>query len=186
MLTQMFRDWWLFALRGVLAILFGVMAFIWPGQTLLALVVLFGAFALADGIFAVSAGLTFRLHDDRWWAVVLAGVAGILIGVLTFVWPNLTAHVLLYLIAAWAVITGILEIVAAIQLRRVIPGEWAAILSGALSILFGALLFAFPSAGALSLVWLIGSFAIGFGVSLLVLAFHLRGLWREVETAAAH
>jgi uncharacterized membrane protein HdeD (DUF308 family) len=112
-------------------------------------------------------------------------VAGILFGVLTFFWPNITALVLLYFIAAWALITGIFEIVAAIQLRRVITGEWALILSGLLSMIFGVLLFVFPGAGAVSLVWLIGIYAILFGITLIILAFRLRSLRQEVETAHA-
>ncbi len=181
MLENISRNWWMFAVRGVAAVIFGILALIWPGQTLLALVLVFGAYALVDGIFAVFAGITFRRYFERWWAVLLEGVAGIAIGLVTFFWPNITALVLLYFIAAWALITGIFEIVTAIQFRRVITGEWALILSGLLSMIFGVLLFVFPSAGAVSLVWLIGIYAILFGITLIILAFRLRGLRSEFE-----
>jgi uncharacterized membrane protein HdeD (DUF308 family) len=185
MLEKISSNWWMFAVRGVAAVIFGVLALIWPGQTLQALVLVFGAYALVDGIFAVIAGITARGSFDRWWAVLLEGVAGIIIGLLTFFWPNITALVLVYFIAAWALITGILEIVAAIQLRRVITGEWMLILGGLLSIILGILLFVFPGAGAVSLVWMIGIYAIVFGISEIVFAFRLRGLKHEIEKAAA-
>jgi uncharacterized membrane protein HdeD (DUF308 family) len=185
MLEKITQNWWMFAVRGVVAIIFGVLALIWPGQTLQALVLVFGAYALVDGIFAVIAGIAARGYFDRWWAVLLEGVAGVVIGLLTFFWPNITALVLLYFIAAWALITGIFEIVAAIQLRRVITGEWMLILGGLLSILFGILLFVFPGTGAVSLIWLIGIYAIVFGISEIIFAFRLRGLGHELESAAA-
>jgi uncharacterized membrane protein HdeD (DUF308 family) len=175
----------MFAVRGVAAVIFGVLALIWPGQALQALVLVFGAYALVDGIFAVIAGIAAREYFDRWWAVLLEGMVGVVIGLLTFFWPNITALVLVYFIAAWALITGIFEIVAAIQFRRVITGEWMLILGGLLSIVFGILLFVFPGAGAVSLVWVIGIYAIVFGISELIFAFRLRGLGHELETAAA-
>ena len=143
-------------------------------------------FALVDGIFAMFAGIASHRYFERWWAVLLEGVAGVVIGLLTFFWPNITALALLYFIAAWALITGIFEIVAAIQLRRVITGEWMLILGGLLSILFGVLLFVFPVAGAVSMIWMIGIYAIVFGISEIIFAFRLRGLRREFETAAVH
>jgi uncharacterized membrane protein HdeD (DUF308 family) len=152
---------------------------------MLALVLVFGAYALVDGIFAVFAGIASRRYFERWWVVLLEGLVGIVIGLLAFFWPNITALVLLYLIAAWALITGILEIVAAIQFRRVITGEWAMILSGLLSILFGILLFVFPGAGAVSVIWVIGIYAFVFGISEIIFAFRLRGLRREIEKASA-
>ncbi len=183
MLDKITRNWWLYTLRGVVAILFGILALVWPKETILALVLLFGAYALVDGIFTVVAGIASYRYFERWWAVLLEGVVGILIGVLTFIWPNITALVFLYFIAAWALITGIFEIVAAIQLRRVIKGEWALILSGLLSMILGVLLFVFPSAGAVSVVWLIGIYAILFGITLIILAFRLRSLGRDFEKA---
>jgi uncharacterized membrane protein HdeD (DUF308 family) len=176
MLATLSRYWWVLALRGVVAIIFGVLAVIWPALTLFTLVLLFGAYAFVDGIFAVVAGITSRERDQRWWATVLEGVAGIIFGVLTFVWPGMTALVLLYFIAAWAFVTGILEIVAAVQLRKVITNEWMLILGGIVSIIFGVLLALFPGAGALGLTWMIGIYAIIFGILFIILAFRLRGM----------
>ena len=181
MLKQLFRHWWLFVVRGVLAIVFGIVALIWPGPTKYILVLLFGAFALVDGIFAVAAGITFHKYFERWWAVLVEGLTGIVLGVLTFLWPGITALVLVYFIAAWAVITGILEIVAAIQFRRVIAGEWAMILTGLLSIVFGLLLSVSPVVGAVGLVWLIGIYAITDGIMQIIFAFRLHGIKRDIE-----
>ena len=181
MLAMLSRNWWMFIVRGVVAILFGLLALFLPRLTLGVLVLMFGAFALVDGIFAVVAGIVSYKFHERWCAVLLGGVVGILIGLLTFFWPNITALVLLYFIAAWAVVTGVLEIVAAIQLRRLIKGEWMMILGGLLSILLGVLLFVYPGAGALGLVWLIGAYAILFGIMLIIFAFRLRDLAHYVE-----
>ncbi len=178
------RSWWVFALRGVLAIIFGILALVSPGLTLLTLVLLFGAYALVDGVFAVIAGISSYGRSERWWVVVLEGVAGIIIGILTFIWPGTTALVLLYFIAVWALLTGILEIVAAIQLRRLITNEWMLILRGIASVIFGVLLFVFPGAGALGLIWLIGAYAIVFGILFIVLALRLRSVPREPQAAA--
>src|SRR5512138_954859 len=183
MLEKISRNWWLYAVRGVVAIIFGVVALARPEQALQALVLVFGAYAFVDGIFAIFAGIASYRYFDRWWAVLLEGVAGVVIGLLTFFWPSITALVLLYFIAAWALITGIFEIVTAIQLRREITGEWMYILGGLLSIVFGVLLFVFPGAGALSLVWLIGIYAILFGISEIILAFRLNGLQHDFEKA---
>jgi uncharacterized membrane protein HdeD (DUF308 family) len=147
-----------------------------PGITLTALVLLYGAFALVDGVFAVAAALFGRRRGMPWWAMLVEGLFGIAIGILTFAWPGITALALLYLIAAWAVITGVFEIAAAIRLRQEIQGEWLLALSGALSVLFGVVLVLYPGAGALAVVWLIGAYAIAFGVLLLVLGFRLRSL----------
>jgi uncharacterized membrane protein HdeD (DUF308 family) len=185
MLEKFTQNWWTFAIRGVAAVIFGVVALIWPGQALQALVLLFGAYALVDGIFAMFAGIAARGYFDRWWVVLLEGIVGVVVGLLTFFWPNTTALVLLYFIAAWALITGIFEIVAAIQLRRVITGEWMLILGGLLSIIFGVLMFVFPGAGAVSVIWLIGFYAIVFGISEIIFAFRLRGLEHDLETATA-
>lgn len=180
--AQLFRNWWVVALRGALAIIFGILALIWPDTAKHALVLLFGAFTLIDGSLAVAAGIALSGHFEHWWALLLEGLTGFVIGVLTFTWPNVTGLVLLYLIAAWAVITGIFEIVTAIQFRRVISGEWAMILNGLVSVLFGIVLFVFPAAGAVSLIWLIGIYAMTFGTIELIFAFRLRNLWRNLKS----
>jgi len=146
-------------------------------------VLVFGAYALVDGVFGVINGISSYGERERWWVILLEGLAGIVVGIMTLVWPSITALTLLYLIAAWAVITGVMEIVAAIQLRRVIEGEWMMVLSGIASIIFGIILFIFPGEGALGLTWLIGIYAIIFGVTLIVLAFRLRGMRGQVTSA---
>ncbi len=181
MLGMITRNWWTVGLRGVAAIVFGVAALIWPGLTLQVLVWLFGAFALVDGAFTLFMGIDSHEHNQRWWAMALGGLSGIVLGVLTFLWPAVTGLVLLYFIGAWAIVTGVLEIVAAIELRRLISGEWAMILGGILSIAFGVLLAVFPGAGAVGLVWAIGIYAIVFGILLLGLAFRLRGINEELK-----
>ncbi|SRR5579883_716814 len=168
------RNWWALAIRGLAAIVFGIAAFVVPNITLVVLVALFGAYALVDGLFAVVAAVQAAERHARWWPLLVEGAAGILLGVLTFVWPGLTALLLLYLIATWAILTGIAEIVAALRLRREIAGEWLLGLSGVLSLLFGLLLIAFPGTGALAVVWLIGAYALVFGVVLTGLALRLR------------
>lgn len=182
MITMLARTWWLIALRGLFAIIFGILAFVWPGATIAALIILFGAYALVDGIFSVIAGIAAYGERERWWAILLEGIASIIIGLITFFWPDVTTLVLLFFIAAWAIVTGVLEIVAAIQLRRVITGEWLMVLIGILSIVFGVLLVIFPGAGALGMLWVIASYAIIFGVMMIMLAVRLRGLQRDAET----
>jgi uncharacterized membrane protein HdeD (DUF308 family) len=179
MLDHLARNWWALALRGLVAILFGVLALLWPGLTLLALVFLFGAYVLVDGIVALLSALRAAQRHRRWGMLLLEGLAGIVAGILTFVWPGITTIVLLYLIAAWAVVTGILEVVTAIALREELRGEWLLGLSGVASVVFGILLFAQPGAGAVALVWLIGWYAIIFGILLLAVAFRLRGWARR-------
>ena len=169
------RNWWALALRGLAAILFGILAFAWPGITLFVLIIFFGAYMLVDGIFAIVAAVRAAGEEARWWLLLLEGIFGVVVGLVTFFWPGLTALALLYLIAAWAIVTGIMEIVEAIRLRQEIVGEWALILGGALSLLFGVLLVVIPArAGLLSLTWLIGAYAVAFGVLLVILAFRVR------------
>lgn len=175
MVEQLARNWWLVALRGVLAILFGILAYIWPGITLATLVLLFGAYSLVDGVFAVGKAVANRRGGFN-WGLLLSGIAGIIIGIIAFIMPEAVALALLYLIAAWAIITGIFQIVAAIQLRRDIPNEWLLILAGIASVIFGILCAIWPGASALAIIWLIAAYAIIFGVLLLILAFRLKGL----------
>ncbi len=178
------RNWWALAIRGALAILFGVLALIWPNIALFVLAILFGAYAFVDGVFAIVAALNAPAGYSRWWVHFLEGLAGVVIGVVTIFWPNITALALLYLIAAWAIVTGAFEIAAAIRLRRYIAGEWLLGLSGVLSILFGVLIALFPGAGAVGVVWIIAFYAILFGVLLLALAFRLRRWQQDLEQAA--
>jgi uncharacterized membrane protein HdeD (DUF308 family) len=180
MLDTLARYWWTVALRGTVAILFGLLALIWPTITALVLVLLFGAYVLVDGVLALGsaifggraagAGLDGR---SRAWLVV-EGIAGIGFGIITFIWPQATTLVLLWLIAAWAIVTGVIEIVAAVRLRREIRGEWLLALAGVLSVGFGLLLAIWPAAGALTLIVLIGAYAIVFGAVLIGLAMRLR------------
>lgn len=176
MLALLARYWWVFALRGVVAIIFGILALVWPLLTLQVLILLFGAYVLVDGVFTVIVGITAHERNQCWWALVLRGVAGIIVGLLTFFWPGMTALILLYVFAAWEIVTGVMEVVAGIQLRRMIDKEWVLILAGGVSIVFGLVLFIFPGAGALSLVWLLGAYSVGFGILLLFLALRLRSV----------
>ncbi|HEY3010359.1 MAG TPA: HdeD family acid-resistance protein [Micromonosporaceae bacterium] len=173
MLESLARYWWMVALRGAVAVLFGLVALIWPDVTLLALIVLFGAYALVDGVFALFAAFGPNAEGRRFWLAV-QGIAGIAIGVITFAWPGVTTLVLLALIAAWAIVTGILQIIAAIRLRREMRNEWLLALGGVLSVLVGILLAVWPSSGALALVLLIGAYAVVFGVVLIALGLRLR------------
>jgi uncharacterized membrane protein HdeD (DUF308 family) len=168
------RHWWVFAVRGLAAIVFGVLAFVWPGVTLAVLVLLWGAYALVDGVLALASA--FRTEHDHRWGLLLEGIVGIAAGIATFFWPGLTALVLLYIIAAWAFLTGVLELIAAIRLRKTIRNEWWLGLSGILSVLFSLVLIAAPGAGALAVVWLIAAYAIVFGILLLALALRLHSL----------
>ncbi len=191
MLGLVARDWWVFAIRGIAAIAFGILAFIWPETTLTVLVFLFGAYVLVDGIALLAAlvrgDAVARRHA---WAVGVTGVLGIVAGVVTFAWPGLTALSMLYLVAVWAIATGTFQLIAAIALRRELDGEFWMALGGLTSIVFGVLLVAFPGAGLTSLVWLVGLWALVFGASSLGLAYRLHGidaaLDRLATAAAAH
>jgi uncharacterized membrane protein HdeD (DUF308 family) len=167
--------WWALALRGVIAILFGVAVFLRPDIALEALILLFGAYALVDGVFAIVGVFRGTRSGTPRWLLLVEGVAGILAGIIALIFPGLTAVALLYLVAAWAVVTGLAQIATAIRLRQEIRGEWALILGGILSVLFGLLLAVLPGVGILSLIWLIGAYAVAFGVLLLITAFQVRG-----------
>ena len=182
MLHLLARYWWALALRGVFAVLFGLLAFFMPRITLLTLVLLFGAYVLLDGIFDIVAAIRSPRHH---WALILEGVVGIVAGILTLGWPAITAMVLLYLIAFWAIFTGVLEIVAGIRLRRALANELLLILMGVLSLLFGFFIIIFPSAGALAVLFWIGAYAFLFGIMLIALAFRLRG-FRHADVEVAH
>lgn len=182
MFDQITRHWWVLALRGAFAVLFGLVAWIWPGITVWALVVLFGAYALVDGLFSLVGAFRGAPGQSRGW-LALAGVAGIVLGLAALIWPAITGLALLMLIAVWAVVTGVMEIVAAVALRREIHGEWLYALTGVVSVVFGVLLFAWPVSGALAVVWLIGLFSILFGAVMIGAAFRLRRLGEESRRA---
>ncbi len=185
MVKVLTRSWWALALGGVAAVLFGILAFIWPNIALIVLVALFGAYALVDGIFSIVVAAEGAAHHQSWIWPALLGVAGIAAGIITFIRPGITALALLYVIAAWAIVTGVLEIVTAIYLRREMTNEWLLILAGALSVLFGVLLIVIgPPAGLLTLVWLIATYAIIVGVLRIGLAFRLHGLQQQLTGSA--
>lgn len=165
--------WWVFALQGLVLLIFGILAIVLPGITLLVLMIAFGAFLLVDGVFAVAGSIVSR--KTKWWLLLPAGVVSIVIGILVLAWPDITALVLLYLIALWAVIAGVMQILTAIFW----PAErktdrWLLVLGGLVALGFGVLMFAWPAAGALAIIWLIAVFAILFGIMRLGLAFSVR------------
>jgi uncharacterized membrane protein HdeD (DUF308 family) len=173
MLQTLSRYWWLILLRGIAAIVFGVLAFIWPGITLVTLVLFWGAFALVDGVLALAHAIMGGNMGSRWW-LALIGIAGIAAGIVTFMWPGVTALVLLIFIATWAIVLGVFQIIGAIRLRKEIDNEWTLGLGGLLSVLFGIVMLIAPGAGALALIWAIGSFAILFGILMVMAAFKLK------------
>ena len=173
------EDWSM--LRGSAAILFGLAALAWPGLTLMALIILFGGYALLDGIFAMIAAATSKTGaGPRWWLSSI-GFTGVLTGFLTLFWPAVTALLLLYFIAAWAIATGTLAIVGGVRLRDKIENEWLLIFSGAVAVLFGVLVVIQPGAGAVAMIWIIGGFGIVFGILQVMIAMRLR---RHCEQAA--
>lgn len=180
MVHSLSQNWWLVVLRGVLGILFGLAAFVWPGITLLTLIVMFGVYAIVDGLLAVVSGLSKTKESPRWWTFLVEGLLSIGAGVVALLWPGLTTLVLIYMIASWAVFTGILEVVAAIRLRHEITNEWMLALGGLISVALGLLLFFQPAAGSLAIVWIIASYAVIFGALLVILGFRLRN-WRAPD-----
>jgi uncharacterized membrane protein HdeD (DUF308 family) len=173
MVHALAKNWWLLLLRGIAAIIFGLLAFAWPGLTLLTLILFYGAFALVDGVLAIVAAITGGVPGSRWWLAIV-GLLGIAAGLLTFLTPGLTALVLLFFIAGWAIVTGVFEIIGAIKLRKEIDNEWLLILGGIISVLFGVGMMLAPGAGALALVWVIGAYSLVMGVIFVALAFRLK------------
>jgi uncharacterized membrane protein HdeD (DUF308 family) len=172
---------WALILRGILAIVFGILVWVWPGLSLLVLIILFGIFALASGIAALVAA--FRAHRSHrgWWLLAVSGVLGIAAGIVAFVWPGETALILLYIVAIWAIVTGVSEIAAAFTPGRTSTDEWLLVLSGVISIIFGILLFVFPGTGLLALVWLLGIYAIIYGITLIISAFSVGSFQRGIR-----
>ncbi|MFL5309372.1 MAG: HdeD family acid-resistance protein [Myxococcales bacterium] len=183
MALNLARNWWALALRGAAAIIFGIIALFWPPAAVAALVAVFGAYALVDGIFNLVAAVRAGRAGQRWGALVFEGIVSLLVGILTLFFPGVTALALVLWVAAWSLVTGIAEVVAAIKLRKHIEGEWLLALSGILSVLFGILLFVSPMIGAIAIAIWIGAYAIVFGALLVGLALRLRS-WaaRQQET----
>jgi uncharacterized membrane protein HdeD (DUF308 family) len=168
------RSWWLLLLRGLAAIVFGVLIWFQPAISLAALVLLFGAYCTVDGVFGVWTAISGRKVHEDWFMLLIKGLLGIGVGILTLLVPGITALALLFYIAIWAIATGVLEVVVAVRLRKDIKGEWALILAGLASIVFGFLMVARPAIGALAVLWLIGSYAVVSGALLLVVALKAR------------
>lgn len=168
--------WWVHMLRGVAAIAFGVIAFVWPRMTMLTLLLLYGAFAMLDGLIAVIGGIAGRAGPSAGWLFFAAGIAGIGIGALTLIWPGLVAVGLVVYVGAWAMIRGAIDVFHALQLRKTIPNEWSLLASGLLSILFGFLIFLAPELGIVAIIWPIAACAVLAGILLVVLAMRLRAL----------
>ena len=180
MLRLLSRHWWVLALRGVLALVFGVLALVWPQATVRVLVILFGIYAALDGLLALLSALANRPRRGGWWLLLVEAVAGIGAGAVAFVWPQVTALALLYLIAGWAIFTGVVELLAAIRLRRELEGEWALVLAGVVSMALGLLLALRPGSGLVAVVWFVGGYAIVFGLLLILLGLRLRGLGQRM------
>ena len=178
-MTIVSGSWWAFVLRGIFAIIFGVLCFFLPGLALITLVLMFGFYAIADGVFNII-GAFNRGTAQPGWALLLEGIVSLIAGGLAFFMPGLTALALLFLIGAWAVVTGVFEIAAAIRLRKQISGEWLLALAGVLSIIFGIILFASPGTGALALVWWIGAYSTVFGILLITLGVKFRSWTRRI------
>lgn len=175
-------NWWVLLLRGFAAVVFGLLTFLMPGLTLLVLISLFGGYCLVNGILTLVAAFRGGRNQPRWWALAVEGVASLLAGIITLVWPNVTSLALLYVVAAWAIISGAMQIGTGIRLRKQINNEWVLIVGGLLSIGFGVLLLLVPVAGAVVVAWWVGSYAFAFGILLSVLAFRLR---RQAASAPA-
>jgi uncharacterized membrane protein HdeD (DUF308 family) len=173
LLQTLARNWWILLLRGIAAIVFGLIALAWPGVTLLVLITLYGAYALADGLLSLLAACRGGTVAPRWW-LILVGLLGLAAGAMTFSYPGVTALLLLMFIGIWCVVRGLFEIIGAIQLRKEIDNEWTLILSGLVSIFFGAYVLAWPGVGALALLWVIGAYSLVAGILLISFAFRLR------------
>jgi uncharacterized membrane protein HdeD (DUF308 family) len=179
------RNWWSLAIRGLLAVIFGVLAFLAPGAALTGLTLAFGAYALVAGSFAIAFAVRAGRADERWGAVLFEGIVGVVAGIFTFLMPTMTALVLVTLIAAWSILTGAAQIATAIRLRKTIRHEWFLALAGIASIAFGVILLIAPVAGAIVLTWWIGAYALVFGILQIVLAFKLRGWGRREDVPGA-
>lgn len=182
MLFDLSRNWWVLLIRGILAVIFGVIAILSPVSTLAVLVMIIGAYYLVDGIFSIITSLTAPEGYRGWVWMLISGIAGVVIGLVTFFMPGVTALVLLYFVIAWLIVTGVTQVVAGIRLRKEIKGEFFLIAGGIVSVLFALYLLINPGVGALGVIWLIGAYAIFFGVLMVFTAFRLRQM-RKAATA---
>ena len=183
MITAFAQNWWTFVLRGIFALLFGILAFVAPGPTLTTLIFVYGFYAILNGAFALYTAWNLRSYD-RWWVFLLEGLLGIAAGVIAFIYPGAAAIAFLSILAGWAILVGILQIVAAIRLRQVIENEWSMGLGGLASVIFGVLLIVWPRSGLVTISWLIGFYAVAFGIMLLLLGSRLRGLNKTIRQTA--
>lgn len=174
MVHALARNWWALLVRGIAAVIFGILALIWPGAAMVAIGILFGAYAFVDGIFAIVAAVRAAEAHERWWPFVIEGIIGLVIAAIAFYDVRVVIWALFFTIAAWALLTGIMEIVAAVQLRKQLANEAWLILGGILSILFAALMVWRPIAGAVAVVWIIGIYAVVFGITMIALSLRLR------------
>ena len=181
--NEITQNWWMVALRGAFAVLFGLLTIAWPQLTVVVLVALFGAWALLDGISAFIAAWRSAEAKQTWWPFLVTGVLGVGAAIVTWVWPQITALSLLYVIAVWAIASGALQVAAAIRMRKVITNEFWLALAGVGSVVFGLLVLVFPGAGAIGIAWAIGWYAILFGILLVMLGFRLRSM-RPMSTSA--
>lgn len=174
LLDRLAENWWLLLIRGVVAVLFGIAALVWPGKALLAAVFLYGAYAFSDGVLALIAAFSQRSSGVSTWWLVLMGIFGVAAGAIAFLWPGMTALILVLVFASWAVLMGVLEIAGAIELRKEIDNEWLLIIGGVISIVFGLAVLSNPGMGAVALVWLMSFYALILGTSWIALALRLR------------
>jgi uncharacterized membrane protein HdeD (DUF308 family) len=179
------QNWWLFTLRGVLGIIFGCIALIFPGPTMLSLVIVFSAYMLVDGVAGIiSAVRSIRRKEDRWGLLIFEGLLNIVVGIVAFLWPGITVLAFVLLIAAWAIVSGALMTAAGFRLKMDL-GRWWLVLGGLLSVAYGTLLVITPLIGALVLVWWLGAYALAFGVALVVFSFKLRSRQDELGSRTA-
>jgi uncharacterized membrane protein HdeD (DUF308 family) len=174
MIHALARNWWALLVRGIVAVIFGILAFLWPGATWVAIAILFGAYAFVDGVFAIVAAVRAAETHERWWPLAVEGLVGLIIAAITFYDVGITLLALYFTIAAWAFVTGILELVAAVQLRKLVSNELWLTIGGIASILFGVLMLWRPMAGLLAVIWVIAAYAIVFGITLIGLSLRLR------------
>jgi uncharacterized membrane protein HdeD (DUF308 family) len=181
-MTAITRNWWIWIVRGIAAIIFGILCFVVPGIVLETLILFFAVYALIDGVLTIVNSFRNR-QQPRWWAGLLEGVISILAGIGALLFPGMTAMIMLYFIAFWAIFTGVMEIISAIQLRKEIEGEFWLGLGGVISVVAGVLLILFPGAGILSVLTIVGAYAIVFGIMMILLGWRLRSRGNEGGTS---